>query len=108
MWQLTEERVRQSNGIDLGHCGIVDEVRINEEENRHVDCFSSVQSLFLETKALYLAEVWCHLSRRNIVGRHPDDVLGAFVRSRVKCQRGFPRQDPDLSLLWSELPWHHI
>lgn len=85
---LTKERIRQSNGIDLGHCGIVDEVRINEEEDRHVDRLASIQSLFFKTKALYLAKVGGHLGRRNTVGRHPNDILGAFVRSRVKCQRG--------------------
>ncbi len=106
--QLTEERVRQGNGIDLGHRGIVDEVRINEKEDWHVNRLSSIQSLFFKTKALYLAKIRCHLGRRNTVGRHPNDILGALVRSRVKCQRGLPRQDSDLSLLWRKLPWHHI
>ena len=104
----TEERIRQRDRIYFCHCRIVDKVRIDEEEDRHIDSLPGVEPLLFEAKTLYFAEVWRHLRWSNAVGSDPDDVLSTLVRCRIKRERCLPRQDSDLSLLWSELPGHYV
>ena len=111
-WKLdvsrTEERVRQCDRIYFCHRRIVDKVRIDEEEDRHVDSLPCVKPLLFEAKALNFAEIWRHLCRSNTVGSNPNNVLGTLVRCRIKGERCLSRQDSDLSLLWCKLPGHYV
>lgn len=104
----TEERIRQRDRIYFCHCRIVDKVRVNEEENGHIDSLPSVEPLLLEAKALDFAEIWGHLRWRNAICSDPNDVLSALICCRIKRKRCLTRQDPDLSLLWCEFPGHHV
>lgn len=107
-WRRTKERVRQRDCIYLCHRRIINKVRINEKENRHVDSFPGVESLLFKAKALDLAEIWCHLGWSNTVGSDPNDVLGTLICCRVERERCLSGQDADLSLLWREFPWHYV
>lgn len=102
--QHTEERVTQRNLLNAPHIRIIDKIRINIEENGHIDGFPSIQSLLLKTKTLNFAEIWRHLSRCHTIRCHPNYVFVGLVCSSIKCQCRFPRQDPDLALLWCEFP----
>lgn len=104
----TEKRIRQCDCIYFCHRGIVDKVRIDEEENRHINSFPGVEPLLFEAKALNFAKIRRHLRWSNTIGSDPNNVLGALVRCRIKSERCFPRQNSDFSLLWCELPGHYI
>lgn len=105
---LTEECIGKGDGINSLHCRILREIRIDEEENRHVHGFPGIQLLFFEAKALDLAEVRSDLSGRDTVRRDSDDIRRTFVRRSIESQCRFARKDSDLSLLWRELPWENI
>lgn len=104
----TEKSVTQSDSINLVHRGVVDEVGIDEEEDRHIHRLSSIKPLLLKAEALDFAEVGCDLPGRDAIGGHPDDVLVALVRCREECQCRLARQNTDFPLLRSELPWHDV
>ena len=104
----TEKGIAQSDGINLVHRRVIDEVWIDEKENWHIHRLSSIEPLLLKAKALDFAKVGCHLPRRDAVGGHADDVLVALVRCCEECQCCLPRQDANLPLLRSELPWHDV
>ena len=107
--RLTEERVVQGNGIDALHRRILQELRIDVEEHRHIHRLTLVQPLLLETKALNLAEVRRNLCWCDAICRHSDDIfLFTLVRSSVESQRSFPGQDTHFSLLRRELPRQYI
>lgn len=88
--ERTKESVRQGYGINPRHCGVVDKVRVNEEEHGHIHRLASIESLFFETETLYLAKVGSHLRRRNTVCGDTDYILIALVGCRVECQRRLP------------------
>lgn len=104
----TEEGIRQGDGINLRHGWIIHKIRINEEKNRHINRLASIQSLLLETKTLYLAEVRRNLGGRDTICCHADDVFVALVCRSVKCQRGLAGENANFPLLRSELPRHHV
>lgn len=76
---LTEKGVRQCNGIYSPHIRVLHEIRINEEENRHVDRLPCIQPLFFETEALYFTKVWRNLWWRNAVCCNANDITLALV-----------------------------
>lgn len=88
---LTEESITQCDLLNTPHIGIVHKIWINIEEDRHINSFPSIESLFLEAETLYLAEVLCHLARRNAVGRHPNYIFVRLVGCSIECQCSFPR-----------------
>lgn len=83
---------------------IVQQHRVNKEENGHVDFFTRIEQLFLEAEALDLVEVessfwWYHVIHRGTNGR-----LAALVLRPVEGQRRLPDPDLDLALLRHEGP----
>lgn len=104
----TEEGIRQRDGINLRHGWIVDKVWVNEEKNRHINRLASIQSLLLEAKTLYLAEIGRNLRWRDAVCSHADNVFVALICRSVKCQGGLPGENPNFPLLRCELPGHHV
>ena len=86
----TEESVGQRDRFYLCHRRIVYKIRIDEEEDRHINALPGVEPLFFEAKALDFAEIWSHLSWSHTVGSNPNDVLSTLVRSCVKCERCLP------------------
>ena len=104
----TEECIRQSNGIDPCHSRIINKIRVNKEEHRHIYRFPRVQSLFLKTKTLYLAEIGRYLSGRHAVRGHTDNVFVTFVRRCVEGQGGFAGEDANFALLRGEFPGEDV
>ena len=107
-YRRTEECIRQRDCIYFCHRRIIDEVWIDEEENRHINSLASVEPLLLETKALDLAEIRSHLCWSDTVGSDSNNVFRALIRCREERKRCLPWQNSDLSLLWGEFPRHYI
>ena len=70
------EHIGQHDFPNIGHVTIVNEFRVQVKEHRHVHLLARPQLLLLETKALYLVEVFTHFGRRHVVYGHPGDGLG--------------------------------
>jgi hypothetical protein len=103
-----EESITQRNRFNPLHIRIHNKLRVNVKENRHIHCLASIQPLLLETKALNLAKVRCHLARRHTVGCDADNVFAGLVGRSVEGERGFARQDANFALLRCEFPWQHV
>jgi len=54
-----EEGVREGDGVNAGHGLVLQERRINEEKDWHVNLLARLEKLFFEAKALDLVEVEC-------------------------------------------------
>lgn len=106
--KLTEESIVQRQLLDTSHIRIIHEIRIDIEEDRHVDRLPRIQPLLLEAETLNLAKVRRYLTRCHAVRRHPDDVLVAFIRCGIECQCCLAGEHPHLALLWYELPRQHV
>lgn len=52
--RLTEERIVERNRVDVAHVRIAQKVRINVEEDGHVDRLAGIQPLLFKAKALNL------------------------------------------------------
>lgn len=99
-----EERIAQCNQIDLSHSRIIANVRVNEEEYRHIDRFSSIQFLFIEAETLNFGEIRrCDIGC-DIVRRDADDVFFTQIGGGVESKRRFAGKNSDLPLLRRELP----
>lgn len=103
-----EESIAQRNSINAPHVRILDEIWIDEEENRHVHRLARVQPLLLKTETLNLAKVWRHLRRCDRICRHSYDIGLGLVGRSVESERCLARKDADLSLLGSEFPGKNI
>lgn len=88
---LTEKCIRQRNSINALHCRILRKIRINEEENRHINRFPSIQLLLLKTETLNFAEVRSNLTRRHTVRRDTDNIRRALVSGRVEGKSSLSR-----------------
>lgn len=55
--RLTEECIRQRYRINSPHRRIIHEIRIDEEEYRHIHRLAGIQPLLFKTKTLNLAEI---------------------------------------------------
>ena len=104
----TEESIGQCNSVDFCHCRVVDEIRVNEKENRHIHRLSSVESLLLKAEALDFAKVRGDLRRRDAVRSNTNNILAALICRRIEGKCSFSRQNTDLSLLRGELPRHDV
>lgn len=103
-----EKSVVQRYRPDILRVNIVNELRINIEENWHIDSLASIQPLFLKAEALDLAEVSSDLSWRDRICRHSDNVFRRFVRCSVERKSRLARQHPNLSLLWDKFPREYV
>lgn len=107
---LTEESIRQSDGVDALHGRIFHKIRVNEEEHRHINRLSSIQFLLFKAEALYLAEIWGDLTRSNTVCCNTDNVRRAFICRGIKSKCRLTGQHTDFTLLWCKFPrkdvWH--
>lgn len=99
-----EESVAQRHLFNALHIRIIDEVRINIEEDRHIDSLSSVQSLLFEAETLNLGKIRRDLTRSDTVRSNPNDIIVRLIRSSVESERGFSRKDSDFALLGNEFP----
>jgi hypothetical protein len=70
-----EESITQCNRLNTLHIDVLCKLRIDVEEDWHIHCFSCIQSLLLEAKALNLAKVRGDLSGRNRIGGYANDVF---------------------------------
>lgn len=104
----TKKRIRQSNSLNPLHIQIIQQIRIQVKENRHIHRLPRIQPLLLKAETLNLAEIRRDLCRRNAVRRHPDNVLITIIRSRVKRQRRLPGEHAHLALLGCEFPGQHV
>lgn len=102
--QLTKKGIRQSNRINALHSRILDEIRINKEEDGHIHRLASIELLFLKTKALDLAKIRGHLPRCNTVRRNTNDVRRTPVGRRVEGKSCLARENTNFPLLWCEFP----
>ena len=68
-----KECIAESDLIGIFQEGVGLVVRVDVEEDRHVDLLPRVEPLLLETEALDLVEVGPGLERNHIVGRNPVD-----------------------------------
>lgn len=57
LFRRLEERVGQRDVVDAVHRRVVEHLRVQEEEDGHVDLFPRAESLLLEAEALDLVEV---------------------------------------------------
>lgn len=99
-----EKRITQRNLINPPHIQIIQQIRVQVEENRHIDRLSGIQPLLLEAETLYLAEVRSHLRGCHAVGRDTDDVGIAPVRRGVEGESGFAGEHAYFALLRHEFP----
>lgn len=70
-----KECVTECDRLNTLHVDIRNKLRVNVEEDWHVDRLTSIQPLLLETKALDLTEVRRYLSWCHRVCCDTDDVL---------------------------------
>ena len=84
-----EKCIAQRNSLDSLHINVRHEFRIDIEENRHIHRLARIQPLLLKAKALDLAEIWRHLSRRYRVCCNPNDIFVRLVGRGVERQGGF-------------------
>ena len=103
-----EKGIIQGDEIDLPHPRIVHDIRIDKEEDWHINRFASIQFLLIETEALYLGEIGCSDIGSDVVRRNSNDVLGTEIRGGIEGERRLTRPDGDLSLLRCELPVESI
>lgn len=104
----TEERIAQCHRLDTLHVHIVEQIRIQVEENRHVHSLACIETLLFKAETLDLAEVRRTLRGRHTVCSHSNDVLVTLVGRLVECQRGLARKDTDFSLLRDKLPGQDV
>ena len=104
----TEKCIIQSNCFNIPHIWVIQELRVNVEEDGHVYRLSSVQTLLFKAKALYLAEVRRNLTRSNAVRGDANDVGVRLVRRRVECQSRFAGDHTDFALLRCEFPREYV
>jgi hypothetical protein len=103
-----EKRVTQRHSLNPLHINIVHKVRVNIEENWHIDRLARIQPLLLKAKTLNLAEIRRHLPRRDRVCGHSDDILIGLVGRSVEGERCFAREHAHFALLGNELPGQDI
>lgn len=106
--KLTKERIAQRHLLNAPHVRIIDKVRVDVEEHRHIHRLARIQPLLLKAEALDLAEIRRNLARRHAVCRYPDDILVALVRRRVERQRRLAWEHLDLALLRREFPREYV
>ena len=58
---LPEEGIREHHVIHAGTRWIIENILVNEKQQRHVYFFSSQEFLFLKAEAFYFGEIWCYL-----------------------------------------------
>lgn len=106
--ELTEERITQCHCLNTLHVHVIEQIRIQVEEYRHVHGFSRIETLLFETEALDLAEIRRTLRGRHTVGGHSNDILVTLVGRLVECERSLARKNTDFSLLRDKLPGKNI
>lgn len=103
-----KQGITKGDGGDILHVGIVQEIRVNEEEDRHVHILARGQSLLFEAKALDLVEVVAGTVGSDIVGGDPHHIVLGLRFRLVKCQGGFPRHHVNVPQLRLEGPGKRI
>lgn len=106
--KLTEKRIAKRDLVDASHVHVVEQVRVEVEEDGHVDRLAGVEPLLLEAEALDLAKVRGRLAGRDAVRGDADYVLVRLVGGRVERERRLPGQHADLALLRGELPGQRV
>lgn len=106
--ELTEERITQCHCLNTLHVHVVEQIRIQVEEYRHIHGLSRIETLLFETEALDLAEIRRTLRGRHTVGGHSNDILVALVGRLVECERSLARKNTDFALLRDKLPGENI
>lgn len=106
--KLTEECITQRHGLDTLHVQIIQQIRVQVKEHRHIHRLAGIQSLLLETETLNLAKVWCTLGRRYTVCCHANDVGVALVGGRVEGQCRLAGENADFALLRNKLPGENV
>lgn len=101
---LTEKCVVERNCFHTLHVQIIQQVRIQVKEHRHIHRLSSIQSLLLKAEALNLAKVRGTLSRGDTVCRNTNDVLVASVGGLVEGKGSFAGENTNFALLGDEFP----
>ena len=81
-----EECIAESDLIGIFQEGVGLVVRVDVEEDRHIDLLTRVKPLLLETEALDLVEVGPGLERNHIVGRNPVDRSEIFYIETSRCR----------------------
>lgn len=84
------------------------ELWVNVKEDRHINGFSCIQSLFLETKALNLAEIWRDLARCDRVCGYTDYVFFGGIGRGVESECRFAGQDAHFALLRNKFPRKYV
>src|SRR5262249_4843231 len=99
-----EERVGQSDAIDLAGPGIIGELWIDKEIDRHLDLLPRAESLLIETEALDLVEINPGFGWRHVKRRVSDVWLVGQVLGGEDPQLFFAEVDLALALLRLEPP----
>jgi hypothetical protein len=105
---LTEEGIIECHSLNSPHVQIIEQIRVQVEEDGHVDRLTGIESLLLEAEALNLAKVRRTLCRGDAVRGHADDVLVAIVGRLVEGQGCLAGEDVYLALLGDELPGQDV
>lgn len=103
-----EEGVTQCHSLYALHVHIIEQIRVQVEENGHVHSLARIETLLLEAETLDLTEVRRTLGRCHTVGSNSDDVLVTFVGGLVESQCGLTGENSHFSLLRDELPGQDI
>jgi len=99
-----EEGVGQSDGVHAGHPRVLVELRVDVEEDGHVDLLVRVQTLLLEAETLDLVEVLSRIKGHHVVGGDADDGFVCWVSGSVEGERRLTWNHKDLRLLRPEVP----
>merc|ERR1719168_383387 len=103
---LIQKIVTQGNFIAFLQKWIFVNIRINVEEDRHVNLFTRIQSLFFKTKTLDFVEICTSFKWHNIIGRNSINGFLCGIPSSIKGQSSFSWMNVDDWLLWFEIPSH--
>ncbi len=88
-----KERIVENNLVHVGEARVVLDLRVDEEEDGHLDLLVRLQPLLLKAKALNLVKVEAALERVDIVGGHAGDGRVGLVLGEVKGERCVARVD---------------
>ena len=103
-----EKSIIERDGLYPLHVEVLEEIRVQVEEDGHVDRLVCLEPLLLEAEALNLAEVGRHLRGCDAVRGDADNVLVGPVGRRVEGQGRLPGEHADLALLGGELPRQEV
>src|SRR5690348_13817544 len=72
-------RIGERDGGEAILLGVLHDLRIDEEHDRHVTLLAGAQLLLAEAETVDLGEIGSCRGRRDVIGGYPDRVAGRLI-----------------------------